>query len=385
MKKPILLLMLTTSTAIQAVELDFKPEVHSFVSFGYFGTTKNEWLGSSTSGSSEFWEAAANASITPLPTVRFAGQLFARDFQRADNGRAQLDWLYGEWRPADSIGLQAGRVKIPFGLYNEVRDVDAARATIFLPNSIYAQRSRDLYNSTDGAKAFGYLHLGPAGSVEYAAFVGRTHFSAAGGFASYLSDVGFGKISEVGLDYAWGGMLHWHTPVEGLAGRFTVTTLRGLYAYGTSGGMNLSASSEFSSNLVPSLSFERGPFTLATEALFALGSNEINFTDASGSVIAPPLVRDERGCGGYLSGSWHFPGDVDSTVSVERLWNDARNLEDVNTTRFSFAVRWGITEHWSVKAEYQRIIGPGAALAADNPDGVEDHWDLFALKTTVDF
>lgn len=369
-----------------AVELDFKPEVHSFVSFGYLQTTKNEWLGSSTSGSSEFWEAAANASVSPLPTVRFAGQLFARDFQRYDNGRAQLDWLYGEWRPADSFGLQLGRVKIPFGLYNEVRDVDAARATIFLPNSIYALRARDLYNATDGGKAFGFFHLGPLGALEYAAFLGRTHLSVNGGLVTCLNDVGFGNVSKIGINYVYGGMLHWHTPVEGLGARVTAIDLRDLAATGSApSGIVLQSESNSYFTLIPSLSYDRDPLTVVGEVLFTKGTSKIDFTDANGNVVAPTVTQPGRNLGAYLSTSWHFSGDVDSTVAVERLWDDARSLEDVNTTRFSFAVRWGITEHWSVKAEYQHIIGAGAALAANNPDGVEDHWDLFAFKTTVDF
>ena len=378
--------MLTTSMAMWAVDLDFKPEVHSFVSFGYFGTTKNEWLGSSTSGSSEFWEAAANASITPLPTVRFAGQLFARDFQRYDNGRAQLDWLYGEWRPTDSFGLQVGRVKIPFGLYNEIRDVDAASATIFLPNSVYPLRARDLYNATDGGKAFGYSHLGPLGSLEYAAFLGRTHLAVNGGFVTYLNDVGFGNVTEIDINYVYGGMLHWHTPVEGLGARVTALDLRDLTATGsTPSGVVVHSSSNSYFTLIPSLIYERGPLTVVGETLFTRGLNEVLFTTPSGITVAPPLNQTDRTTGAYLSTSWHFSGDVDSTLSVERMWNDPRNLNEPNTTRFSLAARWGITEHWSVKAEYQHMIGPGAALAADNPDGVADHWDLFALKTTVDF
>lgn len=379
-------LLLFMAPTLWAVDFDWKPEVHSFVSFGYLQTTKNDWLGSSKSGTNEFWEAAANASISPVPTVHVAGQLFARDFQRYDNGRVQLDWLYGEWRPADSFGLQLGRVKIPLGLYNEIRDVDAARATIFLPNSIYSLRARDLYNATDGGKAFGYSHVGPLGAVEYAAFAGRTHPSINGGFVTYLSDVGFGTVTEIGIEYVWGGMLHWHTPVEGLGVRLTTIDLRNLTATGsTLQGITLNSSSSSYFTAIPSVIYERGPLTLVTEASFTNGSSVVTFTNANGTVVAPPLIQDDRTCGGYLSGSWHFPGDVDSTFTVERLWNDARNLDKPTTTRFSLAARWGITEHWSVKAEFQHIIGPGSALVADNPDGIEDHWNLVALKTTVDF
>ena len=181
-------------------------------------------------------------------------------------------------------------------------------------------------------------------------------------------------------------MLHWHTPIEGLGARLTAIDMRDLTATGSiPPGITLNSSSSSYFTVVPSVIYERGPLTLVTEALFTNGSSEINFTNASGTPVAPPLVQEDRTCGAYVSGSWHFSGDVDSTVSVERLWSDARDLNQPNTTRFSLAARWGITEHWSVKAEYQHMVGPGAALAADNPDGVSDHWDLFALKTTVDF
>ncbi len=371
---------------VMASDVDLHPEVHSFVSFGYLQTTDNEWLGKSTSGTSEFWEAAANVALNPLPTVRVAGQLFARDFQRYDNGRAQLDWLYGEWRPSDGFGFQLGRVKIPAGLYNEVRDVDAARATVLLSSSVYALRNRDLYNSTDGAKAFGYCHLGPCGAIEYSAYVGTTHLSLDGGFASYLTDAGFGTMSELGIDYGWGGMLHWHTPISGLGTRFTANVLKDLHGTGTlANGVVLHSQADTYVDFIPSIIYERGALTLVTEAHFTRGTNSVQATTASGQPIAPLVIQKDRNCGSYVSGSWHFPMDVDTTATVERLWDRVNDLDTPNTTRFSLAVRWGITNHWSIKAEYQHIIGTGMALVADNPGGVDEHWDLFALKTTVDF
>jgi hypothetical protein len=371
---------------LSAADFDLTPEVHSFVSFGYLQTTENEWLGSSTSRSSDFWEVAANVALNPVPTVRVAGQLFARDFQRYDNGRAQLDWLYGEWHPKDVFGLQLGRVKIPAGLFNEVRDVDAARATVFLATSVYALRTRDLYNATDGAKALGFCHLGPAGSIEYSAYLGKTHLSLDGGFSSYLTDAGFGEMTELGIDYVWGGMLHWHTPVSGLGTRFTANVLKNLTGTGTlPSGVVLHAQADTYLALTPSVIYELGPLTLVTEALFTRGENSVQATDANGFPVAPLVVQKDHNCGGYVSGSWQFPIDVETTIAVERQWDDVDRLDVPNTTRFSLAARWGITNHWSVKAEYQRIVGAGLALPADNPDGVKDHWDLFALKTTIDF
>jgi hypothetical protein len=380
------LLLIVLGLPVLAVEFQLEPEVHSFVSFGYLQTTGNNWLGNSRSGTGEFWEAAANAQVTPLPQTRVAGQLFARDFERYDNGRVQVDWLFAEWQPRDLIGVQVGRVKIPLGLYNEVRDVDVARATIFLPTSIYALRSRDINNSTDGAKVFGFSHIGPGGALEYAAFFGHTDISTSGGFAGYMTDVGFGDIQLIDIDYTYGGMLHWHTPLDGLGVRMTVFEMRGLHVRGTTpSNLTLDASTGSYFKFIPSIIYDHGPLTLAAEAGFNSASADVVLQDANGVQVAPTFVIDDRSAGGYFSGTWHFPKDLDATASVERQWDDPRTLDVPNTTRFALAARWGISAHWSVKAEYQHMIGNGSALRADNPDGLEDHWDLFALKTTLDF
>jgi hypothetical protein len=47
--------------------------------------------------------------------------------------RMQADWYYLDHRFPDWLGLRAGRTKMPFGLYNEVNDIDAARVPVLLP------------------------------------------------------------------------------------------------------------------------------------------------------------------------------------------------------------------------------------------------------------
>jgi hypothetical protein len=365
---------------------DLEPETHAFVSFGWLDTNRNQWLGNSTSGSSEFWEAAANATIHPLPQVTLGGQLFARDFQRYDNGRAQLDWLFAEWRPADACGIQGGRIKLPFGLYNESRDVDAARATVFLPIAIYPLRTRDLFGSTDGGKIFGLMHLGPVGSIEYAAYIGHTELSENGGFATYLADLGLGSVDQVSMKRAWGGMLQWNTPLTGLATRITLTNLEDLEAIASGpGGTRLTSTTDGYRLAVGSMQWEHPLLTLVGEAQAIHGATALTIADANGTVLVPESTAHDRSGGAYLSATWHLPADIDGTLAVERSWTDLRDLHLPQTTRWVAGLRWGISEHWSVKAEYQHIVGTAEATTADNPDGIRTPWDVIALKTTVDF
>jgi hypothetical protein len=375
---------LTAGAALPA--LDLQPETHAFVSFGWLDTNRNQWLGDSRGGSSEFWEAAANATIHPLPQVTVGGQLFARDFQRYDNGRAQLDWLFAEWRPTDAVGVQAGRVKVPFGLHNESRDVDAARATIFLPISIYPLRTRDLFGATDGGKVFGLVHLGPAGALEYAAYAGRTDLSREGGFATYLSDIGLGTIESVDMELAWGGTLHWHTPINGLGARVTLTNIAEMVAQASGpGGTDITSSTDGYQLGVGSVQWEQTSLTLLGEVLVVNGATSVAVKDTTGALLFPESTVADRSGGAYLSATWHLPADLDATAAVERSWNDLRELGQPQTTRWVAGIRWGITEHWSIKAEYQHIIGAAEATLIDNPDGIRSPWDIIALKTTVDF
>ena len=377
-------LLLSLASVLPA--LDLEPETHAFVSFGWLDTNRNQWLGKSRGGTSEFWEAAANAYIHPLPQVTVGGQLFARDFLRYDNGRVQLDWLFAEWRPANSFGIQVGRVKVPYGMFNESREVDAARATVFLPIAIYPLRTRDLFGATDGGKIFGLLHLGSAGSLAYVAYAGHTELSPNGGFATYLSDVGFGTIEQVDMQLAWGGMLQWNTPVSGLATRVTVTNLNGLEATSTGpGGTLLETSTNAYRLAVGSVQWEHPQVTLAGEFLAIHGATSVTVSDPNGAFLVPAINTPDRSGGTYLSATWHLPADVDATAAVERSWADLRDLQQAQTTRWVAGIRWGISEHWSVKAEYQHIIGNAEATLADNPDGIRTPWDVIAFKTTVDF
>lgn len=361
-----------------------RPEVHAFTSFGWLDTTDNNWLGQSQGGTTEFWEAAANASIQPLPSITLSGQLFARDFQRYDNGRAQLDWLYGEWRPRDSFGLQVGRVKYPFGLYNEIRDVDAARATVFLPLSVYPLRARDLYNSTDGGKIFGLLRLEDAGSLEYETFGGHTNLSESGGFATLLTESGFGKLSRIDLEATYGAMLHWHLPFEGFGARVTVVRFHRLVYEIETATTRISTVAD-QTTFVSSLIYDHGQLTTAAEASLIKNSTNAEISSLSSNVKISEFQRDDRIGAAYLSATWHLPKDIDITAGCERLWLDYHRLGTPQTTRGVLAVRWGITDHWSVKAEYQRIVGSAGATRADNPDGIVTPWNLLALKTTFDF
>src|SRR6187399_37620 len=137
-------------------------EVHGFVSQGFIKTTNNNYLAKSERGSFEFVEAGVNFTKPLSDRLRVGLQLFARDLGPTGNYRPQFDWFYFDFRVADWFGIRAGRTKLPFGLYNETSDIDAARVPVLLPQSVYPQANRDFLLAQTGGEIYGYVPLGDA-------------------------------------------------------------------------------------------------------------------------------------------------------------------------------------------------------------------------------
>src|SRR5471032_2564521 len=112
-------------------------EFHGFVSQGFLATTRYNYLGDNTKGGSfQFTEAGLNVSMNPFPRVRITAQGFLYDV--GDFGKYQpfLDYASVEYVFNDYIGLRAGRIRCPRGIYNDIQDVDLARTFVLLPQGI---------------------------------------------------------------------------------------------------------------------------------------------------------------------------------------------------------------------------------------------------------
>ena len=123
-------------------------QVHGFLSQGYFLTTNNNLFGSSERGGSlDFTEIGVNASWVPLARLQFAIQGCRGAPGEAAEGEPDSisrSWTTRRWRPQTADSESGWRVRLPFGLYNDTRDVAFTRPSILLPQSIYFERTREL-------------------------------------------------------------------------------------------------------------------------------------------------------------------------------------------------------------------------------------------------
>lgn len=380
------LVLLTFSSAIVAAEDPFaylNLEAHGFVSFGYLKTWGNNWLGDSLDGTDEFWEAAGNVIARPIDRVRLGVQLIARDLGDSINGKVELDWAYADWRASDELGVQVGRIKIPYGLYGESVDVDAARTTV-LQSLIYGRKERDIRLTTDGAKLYGRLD-----DIDWALCAGQRQLQSDGDTAtSFAATAGLAAVSDIHYDLLAAGMLQWNTPLEGLALRATVNWLNGLEVEGPLALAPLTLTYGLPNTYagVASLLYERGDWTWTLEYARQYASNQtLTLTPPVGSPIPQPTTTLNRDFA-CLSCAWQVRPWCELLVGFDGMWDDAtdRHGKDYEETLIG-AINLLPTAHWSLKAEFRMTRGVASVEPQLNPDGRDDHWQCLALKTTVDF
>ena len=148
--------------------------INGFLSQAYIVSTENDFLVSdSKDGSLELNEAGLAISSQVSPKLRIGMQIFGRDFGDFGDNAVNIDWAFADYRFRDQLGFRFGKVKLPFGLYNDGRDTDFLRPTVFLPQSVYDEHYRPYYLAYQGAGIYGNVPLGTfVGSLDYNLYYG---------------------------------------------------------------------------------------------------------------------------------------------------------------------------------------------------------------------
>ena len=138
-------------------------QLHGFATQGYIKTDKNNLFGDSDGrGSLDFREIGVVASLKPTQKSSFAMQLLSRTAGESNSGEIDLDFAIFDYRLVDkmthNLGSRIGRIKNPYGLFNDTRDMAFTRQNILLPQSIYFERTRDLSLSSDGVELYSQLN-----------------------------------------------------------------------------------------------------------------------------------------------------------------------------------------------------------------------------------
>jgi hypothetical protein len=368
-----------TPAAVAVAEEPSPTQLHAFVSQGVIKTTDNNYLAQSERGSFEMAEVGINVTRVLTDRLRVGLQLFARDLGPLGNYGAKFDWFYLDYRLTDWLGVRAGRVKLPFGLYNEINDVDAARVPILLPQAVYSTRNRDFLLAQTGLELYGYLALGAGGGLDYRLYGGTVFVE--------LSESAFVAPTDVQVPYIFGGRVMWETPLDGLRVGGSVQALR----------------LDFNGLLAPAPGAPRVPVVARLPVVLWAASAEYALQDLllateysrwrveveSMTMGYESRVRYQERCyvmGSYRVAPWFTPG---AYISAFYPNVDVREGRQSYQHDFAATLRFDVNSHWLVKleghfmhgtADLDSTLNGGAPLAT-----LSENWGLFLAKMTAYF
>lgn len=365
------------------------PEIHGFVSQGFIKSTNNNYLAQSERGSFEFTEVGLNFTKQISERFRVGMQLFMRDLGPLGNYKPQFDWFYLDYSFFDWLGIRAGRSKIPFGLYNEINDVDAARVPILLPQSVYPTDSRDFLLAQTGAELYGRVPLSVLGDLEYRGYGGTIFLDASD------SDT----VSNFEVPYVVGGRLMWETPLDDLrvGGTVQALSLDGEYvltqemlqAFQDSGVLPADSNGQALFRIpatlwVASLEYTIHDFLFAAE----YGRWYVKIRSDEPDVVPPSETTSERFyvMASYRVASWFAPGAYYSVLYPDATNREGRALQQHDV---ALTMRFDVTDHWLFKLE-GHYMGGTADLDPDLNGGtprtdLAPTWGLLLAKTTAYF
>ncbi len=397
-KTYVIIFLLCVSTTYAFEESDLI--IHGFASTGYMKSNHTNFLLSSKEGGFEFNEFGINFNTKIAENIRIGAQLYSFNLGDIGNNEIILDWAFLDCSWKEEIGIRLGKMKNPFGLYNDVRDYDMLRTCILLPQSVYNNYLRQAMIGLEGTDIYGKISMGNAGIFGYDAYIGSMSISPGSGvekITKSTSPAGT-SFSSARVDWITGGRIQWFTPVKGLkpvVSFLKVDMTQGLEA----GPVKVSFSTPDMTFLMFSIEYAFRNLTFAAEHNRTTMKATISM-DMSALGLPDPVPVFQRtdaesyyGMITYRFSKWFEAGVYYSVHYSDKDDHDGDNMVAVGKNDYeawqkdlAISTLFNINEYWIVKMEVHFINGVALAYGVDNPDGY-DHEDsvLYAIKTTFNF
>lgn len=412
-----------------------KVTVNGFVSQGYLKSNNNNFLSpDSMKGTTQFTEAGLVISSEVTDKLHIGMSLLSRDLGNVGNNAVKLDWGFADYSHNDYLGLRVGKVKRPYGFYNEGRDTDMLRSMIFLPQSIYDETKRDLMVAYQGAGLYGTFQAGLLGYLDYQIYGGNINFDedsllytalrqngtyatrksvapslgAAWGPAvagPYIQQINIVNL-EVNNNYTAGGSVTWNTSLDGLRLGASVLTVENDINYVINRSIDPTIDpTDPLQVLVPtpltgSLNNE---LTWVASVEYGLGnlllSSEYSETDRNQTFNGYEAINAVSQSY-YVMGAYTFLDSLTFSLLYDVYYADKNDKDgekfaatsperqDFFTWRkdFGVGVRYDINPYWLVKAEYHVVDGAALFLTTVNdPNDLVQDWDYFSIKMSFNF
>jgi len=398
-------------------------EIHGFVSQGFLMTTNNNYLYTTTSdGDFRFNEIGINFSTSLTEKLHVGLQLFSRSLGYVGDNAIQLDWAYADYRYEDWLGLRVGKMKLPLGMYNEIRDIDQLRTSIIMPQSVYPESGRAYASGLLGLGLYGEAPVEKAGSFSYSFHAGTMNASdaedgllhlIASQVAEFSSSLSGGAPTQTLNDdmdlnagYNLVGSLFWNTPfdLDGLRIGATVQYAHKMILEGT-----------YSTPGQPDMDYAMKIFKsimwiASVEYLYENATLAFEFRDMKADLGGMPgmpgfytIPLHQQGLYGLVS--YGVTDSLELGTYYSMMWPMAANRKTASFANqpdhrawqqdLAVSARYDIFDFWCVKVEGHWINGTGDLILLDNVgddwsaaginNSLEKDWFLGAIKTSVMF
>ena len=365
-------------------------QIQGFAAQGLIGSTNNRFFGDSRNGvSTEFTEAGLHGTWQALDAVRLSGQILYRRAGESDRDGLRVDYAQADWQfyqtDVSQLGLKFGKVKLPYGLYNETRDVPFTRSGILLPQSVYVDNSRDLLLAAPGA----FLHgasVQPYGAFDFLLGWVRPDFDSPSVEYSFLGNIRPGTLKGQG---ALGARLRWDLPTDTTL-MLTHADARADYSPGI--GDTLTAGKVRFRNLLLTAQQRFDTVTLTAEY------GEPRFDNTGFGPYFPSSHRTIQA--GYLQGEWRFLPAWELMLRHDFFYRDKRDknghlfalttglpAHSMFARDTTLGLRWDTTPNLMLRAEFHHVDGTGWLPGPDNPVFIdrEQRWNMWLLQAAYRF
>ncbi len=376
-------------------------EWNGFVTQGYFHSDHNNVYGNSASGSPDFREIALNATWNPVNDLVVSGQLMSRRAGEVQDGDPRIDYALLDYRFGGGedgrTGVRVGRIKNPFGFYNETRDVAFTRPSIMLPQAIYFDIARDMMLSSDGIEFYGSRQFS-GGWLDTDLLLGKPNTERSVEYA-YLSDNWPGEL-DGDKGFMWRTIYNsntqrWRAGVT--MGRFrldfdadeaSVAALPGTLPFVApqDGHIDIDA-------YLVSLQYNLERWSFTSE----LSRQKLSWGSLRGIFTSDPVNRYEAG---YVQAEYRIDREWSAVVRYEELYFDIDDRNGLKAAArlgkpahtqfakdFTLGVGWRPNPQWLVRFEWHRVTGTAWLPEQDNPvqNDLVKKWNLYALQATYRF
>lgn len=370
-------------------------QIQGFASQAFISTSDNDVFGNTDNfggGNFGFTEVGLNALYRMLPRLQFSAQVLSRRAGEGNSGSPRLDFGFFDYRlyshETNQFGVRVGRLKNPFGFYNDTRDVAFTRPSILLPQSIYFDRTRNLGLSGDSVQLYGESSHSSLGSVSVQFGVWKpivddreTEFAIlgseqAGDMTREVSYIGRGiyesndnrlrlAVSGIWLDVGYDPGLN--DPLGPGMLQFTPVYF--------------------------SAQYNTEKWSLTSE--YAI--RHLKFKNWENQTLDNTNIYGESY---YFQGVYRFSRQWEAILRYDVLYTDrsdrsGKRYAATSTkpahSRFAkditAGLRWNVTPSFMLRAEYHRVNGTAWLSGLDNPDSsaTSQHWNLYAVQASYRF